>query len=297
MDGFDRETGEIIEQRPQLPAMVESRPQNLIFASANPGEVFGALCVMQGTMTSPKRTKDAKVEGETAGGRKYEYTYKYAPLEEIISAVQRPMADAGLAYRQFLASREGQWVMRTVIAHRSGEWFGCDYPIFWNQKKGMQGFASGVTYARRYGLMLALGIAAEDDDDANVADGNVATVQDRQKGRSGGAGRAEASGGTQTASTPTNGATAPPDAPAGDASDKEKALEQWKRARDHIDKCQTIPEIEAIFASKAWEGCKAIITKANPSQAAGAIQQLVDRAEARKTLLLGGEPMSVGEMG
>ena len=38
-----------------------------------------------------------------------------------------------------------------------------------------QGFASGVTYARRYGLSLALGLAPEDDDDAMEAEGEPKT--------------------------------------------------------------------------------------------------------------------------
>ena len=37
-----------------------------------------------------------------------------------------------------------------------------------------QGAGSAVTYARRYSLCAALGIAAEDDDDANAAEASAA---------------------------------------------------------------------------------------------------------------------------
>ena len=65
-----------------------------------------------------------------------------------------------------------RYSIRTVIWHASGEWLANDYPVIYN-KEGAQGFASGVTYARRYGLSLVLGLAAEDDDDGNTADGNT----------------------------------------------------------------------------------------------------------------------------
>ncbi len=167
---------DIIEERSNLPApLPTSGERNLIFASPECGELFGALAEAQGKMENPKKTKTASVKGTTKEGKSYSYDYKYAPMEEVIDVIRAPMSAAGLIYRQFLAQRDGNWVMRTVIAHRSGQWYGCDYPLF-AYKPGAQGFASGVTYARRYGLMLALGLVGEDDDDANVADGHPVTT-------------------------------------------------------------------------------------------------------------------------
>lgn len=159
-----------------LPALMPpSGERNLIFASPECGELFGALAEAQGKMGNPKKTKTATVRGTTKDGKAYSYDYKYAPLEEVIDVIRAPMSAAGMIYRQFLAQRDGAWVMRTVVAHRSGQWYGCDYPLF-ADKPGAQGFASGVSYARRYGLMLALGLCGEDDDDANVADGQPVTT-------------------------------------------------------------------------------------------------------------------------
>lgn len=224
MGGFDTETGEIVEQR--LPAMTDNRPQNLIFASNDCGEVFGALCDMQGQMDAPKRTKEAKVKGQG-----YDYTYNYAPLEEIIATIKAPMKTAGLAYRQFLAQRNGNHVMRTIIAHRSGQWMGADYPIFWNEGRGMQGFASGVTYARRYGLMLALGIAAEDDDDANVADGNPAKVQDRKPA-------------PRPQNTPQ---------PLEKEVNRKEVWNRYTTFRDAVKAATLGDELDAMFASQDWQ--------------------------------------------
>lgn len=303
MDGFDRETGEVIE-RPQLPAMAESRPQNLIFASPECGEVFGALCDMQGEMEAPKRTKTAKVKGRTRTGSEYDYSYAYAPLDEIIRVIRAPAKAAGISYRQFLAVRGGQHVMRTIVAHRSGQWFGCDYPIFWDESRGMQGFASGTTYARRYGLSLAFGIAPEDDDDANVADGNVATVQDRRQATSRGRTATKPPETTVVPPPPTNGATAPTEGLDGATTTTpeqrgefyEAAVAQVANAKQAIAACQTPDEVDTLFKSEQWEGCQNIIRRGRPKQADAMIQQLIERGEDRKLALADG-PMTVGEMG
>lgn len=298
MDGFDRETGEVIEQRPQLPAMAESRPQNLIFASPECGEVFGALCDMQGEMEAPKRTKHAKVKGRTRTGAEYDYSYDYAPLDEIIRVIRAPAKAAGISYRQFLAVRGGQHVMRTIVAHRSGQWFGCDYPIFWDESRGMQGFASGTTYARRYGLSLAFGIAPEDDDDANVADGNVATVQDRRQTASRGRTATKAPETTAVPPPPTNGTTAPVEATS-ELAKPPTMEEKRKAARDHnemvegIDGASAPEHIDQIMASQDWKDLVALMKRVGEG---ARMDRLTKHAEERRLALADG-PMTVGEMG
>jgi hypothetical protein len=277
MDSYD-DQGEVLEPARSMPAIptADSRPQNLIFASPECGQVFGALCAMQGAMEAPKRTKEAKVKGRTKSGSEYDYTYKYAPLEEIITAVKTPMAQADLAYRQFLASRNGQWIMRTVVAHKSGEWFGADYPIFWDEARGMQGFASGVTYARRYGLMLALGIAAEDDDDANMADGQPATTT--------------ATRGPRQAAAKAAPADLSP-APAASLSDvvgtKARSQAEYKIIWGQIAEAIELPVLEQIEASQDWKDLAALTHEADPTIADKVMRRLKDHLESRRDLLLG----------
>lgn len=152
-------------------------PALIPLASASVQQVCTALAIAQGQFKTPKKTKEATVKGTTDTGRSYEYKFKYAPLEEIVESVKEGLAANGLARQQYLASRGDQTVLRTIIWHCSGEWIASDYPIY-PAKAGAQGFASGVTYARRYGLSLALGLAPEDDDDANLAEGQPATTSD-----------------------------------------------------------------------------------------------------------------------
>jgi hypothetical protein len=54
-------------------------------------------------------------------------------------------------------------VLTTTLAHKSGEWISGSYPIN-PVKNDPQGVGSAITYARRYSLMAAIGLAAEDDD-------------------------------------------------------------------------------------------------------------------------------------
>jgi len=61
-------------------------------------------------------------------------------------------------------------VVETLLAHSSGEWIKSEIridPI----AKDPQAIGSSLTYARRYALSSLLGIASEEDDDAEGADG------------------------------------------------------------------------------------------------------------------------------
>lgn len=161
---------------PQLPAL--RPPVFTPLASQGTREVCTALAMAQGQFRAPKRTKTATVKLQGGGG----YTFNYAPLEEIIDATKEGLAQNALARHQYLATRGDQPIIRTIIWHSSGEWIASDYPIH-PSKEGAQGFASGVTFARRYGLCLALGLAPEDDDDANLAEGNQAQTTDAAPSR------------------------------------------------------------------------------------------------------------------
>jgi len=280
MDGergiYDPETGEVVD-RPQLPARVPSQGERnlLIFASPECGEIFGALAEAQGKMGNPKKTKSAKVQGTTKAGGSYSYDYKYAPLEEVVDVIRAPMSEAGLVYRQFLTQRGDTWMMRTVIAHRSGQWFGCDYPVF-ADRAGAQGFASGVTYSRRYGLMLALGLVGEDDDDANVADGNIAEIATGARTAQGSPPAATATRGRQQAAPPPS-------------DDEAEASRLYRAMQRRIDEAISLKGLEVIVPSIEWWALDEIMHKVRPAaRAESAMGMLRDRIEDRKAALLGG---------
>jgi hypothetical protein len=156
------------------------QPALVPLASPSCKEVCTALAAAQGEFEVPKRTKEAVVRGQTRTGGSYDYKYKYAPLEEIISAVKDALAKNGLFRQQYLVTKGNVPVIRTIIWHTSGEWIASDYPIH-QSKDGAQGFAAGVTYARRYGLSLALGLAPEDDDDANEGGAKITDARSSRR--------------------------------------------------------------------------------------------------------------------
>ena len=112
----------------------------------------------------------AAIEPVKKDGVNPHFRSHYATLAAVIDATREPLAANGLAVMQFpiIAVRDFLGI-ETVILHKSGEWIGSETTVPL-AKNDPQGYGSAMTYARRYGLMAVLGIAAEDDD-GNAASG------------------------------------------------------------------------------------------------------------------------------
>ncbi len=98
--------------------------------------------------------------------------YKYADLESILSCV-RPVLNAnGLFMRQIVGNGENCITCETIISHVDGAELSSGIlavPVSFGKGVGAQAVGSAITYAKRYSLCAFLGIAAEDDDDGNIA--------------------------------------------------------------------------------------------------------------------------------
>ena len=70
----------------------------------------------------------------------------------------------GIALMQIPHESEGGVMVETMFLHESGESMSGGKFYLPASKADAQGFGSAMTYARRYGLMAACGIAPEDDD-------------------------------------------------------------------------------------------------------------------------------------
>ena len=89
---------------------------------------------------------------------------KYVDLAGCVEAVVDSLNAAGIALIQ-RTSEDGTGVtVETVFVHESGEMLECGKLHVPASKKDPQGYGSALTYARRYSLMAACGIAPEDDD-------------------------------------------------------------------------------------------------------------------------------------
>ena len=125
-----------------------------------------ALCDFQGEITNPKNTAANPF-----------FKSKYAPLSEVINTTKELMFKHGLSCLQSPSGDGEHIIITTLLMHSSGEWIEGEPLVLKADKVTAQGAGSAITYGRRYALSAILGIASEEDDDANHATGNRETVQ------------------------------------------------------------------------------------------------------------------------
>ena len=94
---------------------------------------------------------------------------KYADLSACIEAVIDALNNNGIYLMQLTEEHEAGVKVSTTFIHESGEQLSGGSLFMPATKHDAQGFGSALSYARRYSLMAACGIAPEDDD------GNQAT--------------------------------------------------------------------------------------------------------------------------
>lgn len=116
-------------------------------------ELLAALVLAKKTMESPKRIKKA-------------YGYLYAPLEEILRAVEPSLLSNNLfiTHDRILETNE----IVTYIYHASGQFISTKIKIEYkadNKMNFMQSLGSASTYGMRYNILALLNLCGEDDDD------------------------------------------------------------------------------------------------------------------------------------
>jgi hypothetical protein len=118
----------------------------------------------------------------TVRSQKGDYKFKYATLDAILSATVPALAEQGLSLVQaVIHDPEGNPGLETTLYHSSGEWLRNITPMFVTGRQTQDGrqlppsnqeFGSAQSYARRYGASALLCLAADEDDDGNIVDGN-----------------------------------------------------------------------------------------------------------------------------
>jgi hypothetical protein len=89
---------------------------------------------------------------------------KYVALDGCIEAVLDALNANGIALLQPTHECESGVMVETLFLHESGESISGGRLHVPAAKNDAQGYGSALTYARRYSLMAACGIAPEDDD-------------------------------------------------------------------------------------------------------------------------------------
>ena len=100
--------------------------------------------------------------------------YKHADLAEIEKTVRPILAKYGLSYRFRSDVKDGKIVVTCMVSHKDGHREENSLPgpaDTSGSKNPLQAIGSATTYLSRYTLMLSLGLAASDDDDAVAANG------------------------------------------------------------------------------------------------------------------------------
>jgi len=100
---------------------------------------------------------------------------KYADLSACVEAVIDALNNNGIGMMQKLYENATGVSVETIFLHESGETLECGVLHVPASKQDPQGYGSALTYARRYSLMAACGIAPEDDD------GNMASKKSESK--------------------------------------------------------------------------------------------------------------------
>ena len=115
---------------------------------------------------------DAKNPGFKRGGE----ASGYASLQHILETVRPILSANGLWVAHINSPSEGGVCVTTRLFHESGETLDLGTMSVPADKQSAQAFGSAMTYARRYGLLAALGIVTDEIDD----DGKAATLQPTQ---------------------------------------------------------------------------------------------------------------------
>jgi hypothetical protein len=117
-----------------------------------------------------------KIEGAIKDKTNPHFRSQYADLGNVVDAIKPALAENGLSFIQRCHDTDAGAKVETIILHSSGQWLSCGVLFVPATKADAQGFGSALTYARRYSLSAAFGVAPEDDD------GNAASKTKAPKG-------------------------------------------------------------------------------------------------------------------
>jgi hypothetical protein len=124
----------------------------------------------------PKLERDREVEVTQKSGGTYKYSY--VTLANLTEAVLPLLAEHGLAFVAMPgAGSDGKMCVRYQLLHESGESLSGEFPI--SGEGGIQMIGGRITYARRYCLAALVGVAADEDDEARLADDGPRTSAQR----------------------------------------------------------------------------------------------------------------------
>jgi hypothetical protein len=106
----------------------------------------------------------AEFEAAAKAANNPHFKSKYADLPAVMDAIKPALVKNRLFFTQATHEMDGGVCIETVVHHESGEHMSFGRLFVPASKQDAHGYGSALTYARRYSLMTAFGIPAEDDD-------------------------------------------------------------------------------------------------------------------------------------
>mgnify|MGYP003136210709 FL=1 len=120
----------------------------------------------------------SEIEHASKDGNNPYFKSGYATLEQVISTVKPPLNNNGIYFQQQSHDcEEGVCIETVFYGHNAMLKTG---KVTIPTDRTPQGRGSGLTYAKRYSLSLACGIGHQKDDDANLAQDNIANEEERK---------------------------------------------------------------------------------------------------------------------
>jgi hypothetical protein len=211
-------------------------------------EVHAALAVVNAQLTNPSK------DGRGNYGQ-------YLTLDNLLDHVRPTLAASGLSVVQDVTTHDDTVSVVTHLLHSSGESIAFG-PLTGPTGPNWQTLGGAVTYARRYALLAALGVAGGDDDDAQHHTDTTPAEPFRRGNRTQAPPTAKQREYLDTLIANTGAALDP------DAWDKSARTilgglaEGWDGQLDTLDKTQASALIEALKGWKSTER-KATRTKAH----------------------------------
>jgi hypothetical protein len=127
----------------------------------------------------PTLERDRTVTVETKKGD--DYTYSYVTLAKLSGVVLPLLAKHGLSFTAMPGlGSDGKMAVRYSLMHETGESLSGEFPV--SGEGGIQMIGGRISYIRRYCLAAVVGVAADEDDESQLADDGPRTAQ-RAAGR------------------------------------------------------------------------------------------------------------------
>ena len=131
--------------------------------------LYEALRAAQESLPEVAKNRTAKVKGRSKNGNEFEYSYKYADITDVLSAVRPHFAKHGLTILQPTRIDGNALQVATRIVHDvTGQFEESIYPVA-AIGADHQALGSALTYARRYALCSMIGLAPDEDADGQNA--------------------------------------------------------------------------------------------------------------------------------